>query len=163
MHCTLVYILYYFLIGLIMIIVHVITSTSSTAEDQKSDFSRYALIFGLNVYKIDLHFCFFQQDVCLLETIQASSKYQLMYRFECLRNWPSNSAINWNAVAREHNIDCCNGGQVVKEFAPISIAHMQSSTLRQVVTRSSKNIYLGVTCQSLPTHLLPPLTKKSNQ
>ena len=31
-----------------------------------------------------------------------------------LRNWPPSSPINWSAVARQHNIEGGNGGQVVQ-------------------------------------------------
>ena len=64
-----------------------------------------------------------------------------------LRNWPPSSPINWSAVARQHNIEGGNGGQVVQEFAAekgIIIAHIQNSTLsRQLVKRSSKKRLTG--------------------
>ena len=43
-----------------------------------------------------------------------------------LRNWPPGTPINWSAVAREHDIQGGNAGQVAKELAEkheINIPH----------------------------------------
>jgi hypothetical protein len=76
-----------------------------------------------------------------------------------LRNWPPSSPINWSAVAKEHNIEGGNGGQVVKEFAAekgISIAHIHGSTpRRQIISRSSKKRLPGCDV-SIPAN--PPIS-----
>ena len=57
-----------------------------------------------------------------------------------LRNWPPGTPINWSAVAREHDIQGGNAGQVAKEFAEkheINILHHLTPKCKPT-TRSQK-------------------------
>ena len=55
-----------------------------------------------------------------------------------LRNWPPGTPINWSAVAKEHDIQGGNAGQVAKRFAEereINIPH-HLTPKRKPTTRS---------------------------
>ncbi len=77
---------------------------------------------------------------------------------DTLQTWPENTPINWSAVAREHDIQVSNGGQVVKEFAKqqgVDITLLEAGTpKRRARLRPSKKRLPGCDV-SVPSN--PPL------
>ena len=79
-----------------------------------------------------------------------------------LRNWPPGTPINWSAVAREHDIQGGNAGQVAKEFAEereINIPH-HLTPKRKPTTRSQKKKLPGCGV-SIPAN--PPVASVDKQ
>ena len=72
-----------------------------------------------------------------------------------LRNWPSNSTINWTAVGKQHGITGGNAGQIVKEFAMLH--NITIATPKRKPTKRPCRKKLPSTNISIPAN--PPVRK----
>ena len=75
---------------------------------------------------------------------------------ETLLNWPSETVMNWSAVARQHGIQGGNAGQIVKEFAQSRNITSIATPQRKATKRPCRRKLTG-TGISIPAN--PPLRK----
>ena len=70
-----------------------------------------------------------------------------------LQNWPSDSPINWSAIARDHGVPGGNAGQVVKEFAnSLGLFTSEGSTPRRKPRLRAKKVRLPGSDISIPSN-----------